>query len=202
MRFKITLAVMTLIALSGTVFAQESPKVSIPVYPGSEVGMEINMSNADIMPMIKAMAPLMTGKTAEIFQKINPDDLAAVFKDVSRIELIQFDVNKSYVTEQFIADFYTRNLPQGKWSRVFWQTDPKTGIIGVYMQEGMAGIYGFKIESTKVDGKLTRKGSVLKMAGKIDFQKLLEMAAKVALPSQPGQSTPTGSGSAPATSGS
>lgn len=198
MRLRILLAVVLLIALSGMAFALESPKASIPAYPGSEVGMEINMSNADILPMIKAMAPLLTGKTADIFQKINPDDLAAIFKDVSRIELIQFDVGKSGVTEQNIAYFYLKNVPEGKWSRVFWQTNPKTGIIGAFVQEGMSGVYGFKIESARIDGKLVRKGSVLKLSGKIDFQKVLELAAKVALPSPTAQTNPPAPSSAPA----
>ena len=178
MKLRIALAALALVACAGIAWAQDGPSVDIPIYPGGESTMEMNMGQADILPMIKTMLPLMSGKTGSVLGQVSVDDLGAVLKDVTQIEFLQVEVAKSSVKESDVADFYAKKLPEGKWSRVFWQS--KAGMMAIYVQSGMAAIYGYRVETIKPDGKPIKQAQVAKIVGKIDYAKLLEIASKVA----------------------
>ncbi len=167
-------AAIMLAACAG--WAQDKP-ADIPVFKGGEVTMEINLGKDDLLPTLNAMLPLLAGNN-KMLQAITPDDLGAVLKDVTQVELIQVEVAKPNVSESDIAGFYDKNLPAGGWSRVFWQS--KGGIMAIYVQSGMEAVYGYKIETKSVDGKPVKRAQVAKIKGKIDFVKLVSIASRIA----------------------
>ena len=179
MRKHIALIAIAVLIVGGAAFAEEKSAMDLPVYPGGEATMEINMGNQDILPMLKAMLPMLSGKLGKMGAKINPEDLAAALKDVKQIELLQVDVAKPEVTENDVAGFYAKNLPAGNWTRIFWQSLQKSGTVAIYSQSGGDGLYGFRVQSTVVDSKPVRRVLALKTQGKIDYVKLLEMAGKL-----------------------
>ncbi len=160
--------------------AQDKPAMDIPLFSGAEATMEVNLSNEDILPMVKAMAPLLGKKFAAITDSISPEEIAEIFKDVRRIQILQLDVAKPGTMEREIADFYARNLPKGDWNRVFWQSGALPGTLAVYAQPGGEAIYAFRVRSVKQDEKSIKKAEVLKAEGKLDYVKLVTLAAKVA----------------------
>lgn len=180
---KLKTALVLLAALTGTsCFAQSNkPPMDLPVYPGSETAMEVNMSNEDILPMAKAMLPMLSGKLSSIFDKIDMSDVADIIKDVKQIEFIQLDVTDQKATENDVIGFYTKNIPNGEWTRVFWQNTPNMGTVAVYTQKDIEGIYGFRARTMAVDGKSVKRVEVAKITGKIDYVKLLLMAGKMGL---------------------
>ena len=176
MKMRIFITVLVLL-LSVAAFAQEKPPMDIPVYPGGEPGMEINLSNEDILPMVKAMFPLFAGKLGAAAEKLSPEDIALIFKDMKRIQVLQLDVAKAGVSETDISTFYNKNLPSGSWTRVFWQSAPTVGTVAVYAQGG-EGLYGFRIRTVSEEGKPVKRVEILKTEGKVDFAKLISLASK------------------------
>jgi len=171
-----------LMLLSICAYAQEKPSMDLPTFPGGETSMEVNLSNEDILPTMKAMLPMLSGKMGSIAQKINPDEIAAVLKDVKRIQVLQVDVNKSGVTDSDITNYYSKNLPTGNWNRIFWQSAPKIGTLAVYVQGTGDSLYGFRVQTVTVDGKPAKQVMIGKIEGKIDFAKLLSIAGRFVSP--------------------
>lgn len=157
------------------VLAAEKPAMDIAIYPGGEATMEINLTNDDLLPTLKAMLPMMAGKMAD---KINFDDLAAALKDVKRVEVLQVDIKKK-ATDAEIADFYAKNVPAGDWNRVFWQSQSNTGTMAFYIQGVGEKLYGFRVASAVVDEKPIKRVLIIRTEGKIDFAKALAIAGKV-----------------------
>ncbi len=174
--------------LAGTAaFAQETapttpekPAMDIPVYPGGEATMEVNLSNEDILPMLKAMLPLLGPKFASLTDSISPEDLAAVFKDVRRIQFLQVDVAKPGAADKDVADYYAKNLPKGNWNRVFWQSGTPMGTVAIYAAPGAEMLYAFRVRTVKQEDATFRQAQVLKTEGQVDYMKLLTIAAKYA----------------------
>ncbi|MCE5323584.1 hypothetical protein LLG46_09760 [bacterium] len=180
---KIKTALVILAALTGTsCFAQgEKLPMDLPVYPGSETAMEVNMSNEDILPMAKAMLPMLSGKLSSTLDKIDMNDIADIIKDVKQIEFVQLDIADQKVTEKDIIGFYTKNIPGGEWTRVFWQNAPKVGTVALYTQKDIQNIYGFRTRTIVVDDKSVKRVEVAKITGRIDYVKLLLTASKLGL---------------------
>lgn len=172
--------VVAILVLTASVVAAEAPPLDVPIYPGGESTMEINMTNEDILPTLKAMLPIVTAKYGDKLKGINADDLATVFKDIKRIQVVQLDITKQGVTTNDVAKYYSTNVPKGDWSRVFWQSVGKS-TIALYTQgtgENMS-IYGFKIDDKMVDNKPAKSVMVVKTDGMLDLVKLLTIAAKL-----------------------
>lgn len=173
---RIWIAIAALAALAcGPVAAQEKPEMDIAVYPGGEATMEINLTQEDIVPTLQAMLPLLRIGGAE--NAVDPEDIAAVLRDVKRIEFLQVDIAKNPPGDA-VADFYARNLPVGRWNRVFWQRSP-AGILALYVQSGGEKLYGFRVTQQKADDKIIKRVQAFKTEGKIDYAKLIATAAKV-----------------------
>lgn len=168
-----------LLLAGGPVLAETKLPMDLPTYPGGESTMEVNLSNEDILPMVKAMLPLMGDKLGKLAEQISPEEIADVLKDVTQIEFRQVDIAKPGVAERDIADFYSKHLPTGNWNRVFLQSLGSSGTIAVYAQPGGEMLYGFRVRTVKQDDKLIKRAEVAKIDGKIDYAKLIALAAKV-----------------------
>jgi len=173
MRLRIALVVLAL-AVSASAIAAEKPAMDIPVYPGGEANMEINLTNEDLLPTLQAMLPLL--KIGGPEGAIDPNEIGAALKDVQRIQFLQLDIVKN-PTGAAVADYYAKNLPAGQWSRVFWQK-AGGGTVAVYVQGAGEKLYGFRVTSEKADDKPIKRVQILKTEGKIDFAKLLTVAGK------------------------
>lgn len=178
MKIKTALVLGFLIALSNCAIAQDKSSVDLPVYPGGEATMEVNLSDKDILPTIKAMVPMLSGKLGSLAQKIDINEVSDILKDVKQIEFLQIDVNKSSVTESDITSYYTKHLPAGDWSKVFWQSSPQMGTISIFSLGDAQSLYGFRVQTVKEDGKPVKQVMIAKIVGKLDFAKLLSMAGK------------------------
>jgi len=176
MKIRIALIAFALL-LCTSVMAADKPALDIPIYPGGESTMEVDLSNQDLIPMIKAMLPMMTGKMGSLAEKINPDDLTAAIKDVKRVEVMQVEVTKN-ATEADVSDYYAKHIPVGQWSRIFWQRQSSMGTIAIFMQGTGDAMYGYQVQSAVVDGKPVKKILVAKTEGKVDYAKLLAIASK------------------------
>jgi len=152
--------------------------MDIPIYPGGESTMEINLTNEDLLPTLKAILPMMKMGGLE---KLNPDDIAEAFKDVQRIQVLQLDIKKT-ATESDIVDFYANKLPPGEWNKVFWQKAGKQGTFVVFVQGTGEKLYGYRVQSAVSDEKLIKRVQIVKTEGKIDYVKLLTIAAKLYMP--------------------
>lgn len=172
------IAVAFLLLLCGAVLAAEKPPMDIPVYPGGESTMEINLTNDDLLPTLKAVLPLINMPGID---KLNLDDLGVALKDVKRIELLQVDIKKT-ATESDVADFYAKKIPSGAWNRVFWQRVGKQGTLALYVQGQGEKLYGFRVQSVVEDEKPVKKVQIVKTEGKIDYAKLMVVAAKMYMP--------------------
>lgn len=156
----------------------DRPANDLPVYPGGESAMEMNITNEELLPMLGVMLPLAAGKLGDAAEAINPDEIAAIFKDVRRMLFRQVNITKQGVTEQQITDFYSKSLPTGQWSRVFWQSKGPEGTVGIFMQSNAEMLYGFRVRTTAQDGKSVKRVEVAKIEGPIDFGKLMSLAGK------------------------
>lgn len=189
------LAICALLLTVSACWAQDRPAMDIPIYAGGEASMEVNLSNEDILPMIKAMLPLAGASLGALKDAISPEDLAAVFKDVRRIQFLQIDVAKPGVADKDVADFYAKNLPVGSWNRVFWQANAASGSMAVYAQPQGEMIYAFRVRSIKQEDKAIKRVEVVKTEGQLDYVKLISLAgqflSRPAAPAPPPAPAPT-----------
>lgn len=171
---------LALLLIGSCAQAEDRPIPDIPMYAGGEATMEVNLTNEDILPMVNAMLPLLGRKFGNIAETVSAEDIAGVFKDVKSIQFLQFDLTKPGIADSDIADFYAKNIPQGSWTRIFWQSDALKGTIAVYCKSGGEMLYGFRIRSIKESQKTIKRVEVLKTEGKLDYAKLISLVAKYA----------------------
>ena len=179
MKTRAVLVVLLMLVCSIAVAEEEKPPMDLPIYPGGESTMEMNITNADILPMLNAMIPLAGAGMGKMAEAVVPEEAASIFAEVRRIQALQLNVPKPKVTEAQIASYYAANLPRGKWSRVFWQTDSPTGTVALYSQKDTEQLFGFHISSVKAEEKQIKRVDVVKIEGKIDYAKIIAMAAKL-----------------------
>ena len=179
MKTRAVLAVLLMLVCSIAVAEEEKLPMDLPIYPSGESTMEMNITSADILPMLSAMLPLAARGMGKLAEAISPEEVASILADVRRIQVLQLDVPKPKVTEAQIASYYAANLPQGRWSRVFWQTDSPKGTMALYSQKDTEQLFGFHISSVQAEGKQIERVEVVKIEGKIDYAKIITMAAKL-----------------------
>lgn len=180
MRIWALIGLVVLVMAPGA-FADEKPPLDIAIYPGGQTSLEINLTHEELAPMLEAMLPLMGDKLGKWAGKIKPEDIAEALSGLKRIELVQVDVKKADMTELDLAAYYSKTLPPGKWSRLFWQTNDRMGTIGLYSLEGFQGFYGFRITREQVEGKPVYRAMVGKIEGTIDFVKVLALVGKIVM---------------------
>ena len=174
-------AVWLVILLSCSVaWAQDDkPPMDLPVYPGGSSTMEINVTSEELLQMMQAMIPLAGDKLGKLGEVINPESISDILKDVRRIEYLQVDIPQPGVKEDQIAAFYAKKLPAGRWSRVLWLTDSRSGAAALYSQPNTEQLYGFRVTSVKAEKKTIKRADILKIEGRIDYAKALKLAAAV-----------------------
>lgn len=186
MRLLTIIAVTAILLVCVSAFAEEAaPKVEIPLYPGSEATLELGMAGPDIMPTLNAMMPMIAMGMPGGAEALDPDAIAAIFRDVTRIDVLTLDASKAKDTEKSVADYYAKKLPKGSWAKVVSMKDPKNGTIRVYAKPGGEGLYGFRVRRIIEDGKASNKAEVAKIEGKVDYPKLIELFMKFSAAQKP-----------------
>ena len=185
-------AVLIFVSFCSVSLAQDSkPPLDIAIYPGAETAMELNLTSEDILPMLQAMLPMMGAKLGPLAEKVQPDDIAALLKDLKRVEFVQLNIPRASVSEQEVVHYYAKNLPAGKWSRVFYRSQPAGSTAALYARNGMQAVYGFRVSIVNLDGKPAKRVEVLKTEGSIDLVKILTFAAKLAGSASAQENAPT-----------
>lgn len=175
-----TIISIVLCMLAAVAMAQEKPPVSIPVYPGVQVNMEINMNNEDLATLL----PMFMSGAGDIAEGISEDDIADMLKNITRVEYLQMESSKPGVDLSKLVSFYNKNIPAGNWHKVFYMKSKDGQVVSVYAQSDMAELFGYRMQTVKVDGKTVNKMDVARIEGKIDFQKLITIAGPMLAKSQ------------------
>lgn len=179
MKARIILLVITLL-ISSIAFAQDSPQTSIPVYTGSEVGMEVSLSKDDIVPTLQSMLPLLLSNMGKAGELISVDEIVSIFSNVKKMEYLQMENSKRGISDNAIINFYSSKLPEGNWRMVFKKTTPEDGTISFFSQANLSGLYGYRIRSFKNDeGQNSKKIEIVSIDGPLDFSKLMPIALKL-----------------------
>lgn len=169
------LAVIAILFLCASLVTAEET-IALPIYPGGESTMEISLTDADLLPTLKAMLPMMKLGGLE---KIDPNDLEAALKDVKLVEVQQVEV-RTPASEMQIADFYTQKAPAGVWNQVFRQSTSK-GSMALFVQGAGEKLYGYRVQPAVEDNKPVKKAIIFRTEGKIDYVKALTIAGKMLL---------------------
>ncbi len=177
------IAAIVMIMLAQVALAQEDnrPEIDIPLYPGSEATLEINLTNDDFLPTLQAMLPMFAEKIKPI-EGMSAEDLASVFKDVRRVQVLQLDVDKQGVTDTDITTFYTKNIPAGEWTKVMQMSREPVGAMALYVRDMGEYLYGFRVQTVKMEDRSIKRITIAKTEGKVDFVKLMMIAGKLMMP--------------------
>jgi hypothetical protein len=175
-----TIISIALCLLAVMAVAQDKPPITIPTYPGAQVMMEINMNNEDLATLL----PMFISGAGDMVAGINEDDITDVLKNIIRVEYLQLESSKAGVDIAKLASFYNQKIPAGKWNKVFYMKSKNGQVISVFAQSDMAELYGYRMQTVKIDGKSVNKMDVARIEGKIDFQKLMKIAAPIIAKSQ------------------
>ncbi|MCX8052423.1 MAG: hypothetical protein N3B12_01330 [Armatimonadetes bacterium] len=179
---------MASLMLCSPCWAQEDkPPLDLRVYPGGSSTMEINMTSEEFLQMLQVTLPIIGPVLGKFGEMLVPEAVGDVLKDVKRIEFLQVDVAQKGVTNEQIAKFYAKNLPPGRWSRVLWMFEAQSGAIGLYSQQNTDQLYGFYVSTVTVDGKRIKRATVVKIEGRVDYAKLVELVTSMGakLPQSP-----------------
>ena len=101
--------VILVLLIGGSAFAADKPAIDLPVYTGGETVMEINLTNDDLLPMIKATLPMLAGKKSvsttwwNLNELSQPAVLAGAVSKAMRADVI---VVATRATEGFPLPFY------------------------------------------------------------------------------------------------
>lgn len=179
MKLRIVLIVITLL-ISSIAFAQDGPQTSIPIYAGSEVGMEVSLSKDDIVPTLQSMLPLLLSNMGKAGELVSVDEIISIFSNVKKMEYLQMENSKKGISDNAIINFYSTKLPEGNWRMVFKKITPKDGIICFYSQPNLSSLYGYRIRTFKNDEDLSsKKIEIVSIDGPLDFSKLMPIALKL-----------------------
>lgn len=167
-----------LVIIAAPAFAEdEASPMDIVAYPGSEIAMEVNMSNEDILPMLQALLPLLGAGKPELSQALNPEEISLILRDVRSVQYLQLEVRQGKSGIGQIADFYSTKLPGGGWSKVFYKASPDT-VMAIYADPKAQAYYGFRARGITVDGKRMNQVDVARLAGRVDLVGLVKVAMR------------------------
>lgn len=184
LRAIIVLAAIALLSVSAC--AEEAkPKVEIPLYPGSEATLELGLAGPDIVPTLNAMIPMLAMGMPGGSEALDPESIEGIFRDVTRIDVLTIVASGPKDTESSVADFYSKRLPAGSWSKVFSTKDAANGTIRVYGKRAGEGLYALRVRRLLQNGKATNNAEIAKIDGKVDYLRLIELFMKFSALSQP-----------------
>lgn len=139
---KTVLITLALVLLTATAYAQQPPEIPAPA--GATLVTEINLSDSDILGMIKQAIPAFAqaaagtpGEVGDLIKLLDIDSFSAAIEGVRQIRVLQFDVPKTSNTAKML-DFYQAKLPADDgWSRIIYDVSMAPTKAGaVYTRSG------------------------------------------------------------------
>jgi hypothetical protein len=139
---KLTLIALALMLFSVAAYAQDL--MEIPAPQGATMITEINMSETDVLGMIKAAIPAFAqsaagaqGEIGDFIKQLDLGTFSAAIEGVQQVRVMQFAVPKTTsLTKTF--DFYQEKLPSSDgWSRIAYDASMAPSMAGaVYVRDG------------------------------------------------------------------
>lgn len=189
MRKTVLLAVLVLITLSVPVFAAQSaqkpcPGVAagpyIPMYPGAIVVGEVNISEDDILGVVKETiaafaaskgAPDGANKLEERIAALNLEELTQVICGIQQVRVVRCKLKQPKKQDlRSVVDFYDCAMSKGPWRRIALNLDKPNEASAVYALPGNKGFFAMH---TRTVGA----GSVLSLARTVGFIDVPKAAA-------------------------
>ena len=177
---KIPALISAFLLLAVSAIAQDKPPITVPTYPGAQVTMEMNMTNEDLQSLLPMFLPAMGDKLPGVTE----EQVLDLLKDVKQVEYLQMEVNKKGVDSEKVCSYFRKKIPSGDWHKVYASKSANGDIMAVYSQSNAEHLYGFRVRTTKVDGKTVQQADVAKITGRIDFEKLIKTAGDFIMKSE------------------
>lgn len=190
---RLQLALLTLIPiLVGPAFTLPTDlrDTILPIYPGAQVFLEINLSEEDLLPAVKqllvflpsalrvinsnhvesgtheAQPPKSPSAEQDIDLNVLANDIKDMVKDLDRVSVVIYQLSSTAPMEE-LPDFYMQKLGLTKgWTSIIRIQDSNQ-IFRMYSKPGMEGIFVLSVRHPTVIAMQTH--------GKLDVAKLGEI---------------------------
>jgi len=172
-------SVVIVLALMMFMPAAWAQQPDIPAPPNSTLVTEINLSESDILGMIKAAIPAFAeavtstpGELSYLISQLNLNALVDSIRDVKQIRVVQYRLLPG-IDSKGILDFYDQSLPDLEgWSRLLYDISA--------LPKGAAAIYTRSGQDFLIVGVDPSKNAVFaaRTVGFVDVPKLAEWVGK------------------------
>lgn len=172
-------SVVIVLALMMFMPAAWAQQPDIPAPPNSTLVTEINLSESDILGMIKAAIPAFAeavtstpGELSYLISQLNLNALVDSIRDVKQIRVVQYRLLPG-IDSKGILDFYDQSLPDSEgWSRLLYDISA--------LPKGAAAIYTRSGQDFLIVGIDPSKNAVFaaRTVGFVDVPKLAEWVGK------------------------
>lgn len=188
--FVLTLA---LVLCSAGVHAQETPEVFMPetpaiemvvppeiaTPPGATLVTEVNLSDADVLGMIKQALPAFSqaaagtpGEIGDTLRQLDLNSLTDAIAGIKQVRAMQFKLAAGYKPDMILSFYQDMFVPAQGWSRILFDTSMGSkGAIAVYSRGGQEFV-GIGVDSTK------QRAFAVRTVGFVDVPKLAAWAGK------------------------
>ncbi|MBI2842071.1 MAG: hypothetical protein HYX78_01580 [Armatimonadetes bacterium] len=148
-----------------------SPEIAAP--PGGTLITELNLSEADILGMIKQALPAFSqavanasGEFGTMLQKLDLNTLAEAIAGIRQIHAMQFKLDPNVKPDVIMSFYQDQFSPEQGWNRVLYDASkgPK-GAAAVYARSGQE-FFGIGVDSAK------QRAFAVRTVGFVDVPKL------------------------------
>ena len=168
------LILLTLTAACLRAEDEEEAIVNLPMYPGSSVETSADITSKEIPTLVK----ILLSRSSERASKVSDKDIEEAVKGIERMRVLT--VTEIDGKPKDVAKFYSENLPEGKWSKLYAAAIAK-GAVGIYTAPEADSMYFYAVFSDPSDGNKTRKAAAIRLDGKPDFIKLAALFMKTVI---------------------
>ena len=167
---KLLYVLLILMTFTGAAFCadeEEEPIVNLPAYPGGEIETSVDITSDKIPMLVKLM-----------LSKVSEKDIEEALKGIERMRVLTV-VNMDAAPAD-VNKYYSENLPEGKWTKLFGTTAAK-GSFGIYTGPDADAMYFYVVLPDPEKPEIARKAAALRLDGKPDYIKLAALFIKTAL---------------------
>lgn len=183
---RLAVAAFVVMMLSSCAFAQfkmaavsSPPEIQTP--PGATLVTEINISDQDVLGMIKQAIPAFAqasagakGSWGDTLKNIDLNTLAEAIEDVRGVRATQFKLGAGAAPDKILTFYQGQLDPADGWSRILYDTSMvKNGVVAVYSRGGQ-DFFAVSVDA----GKQT--AFVVRTVGFVNVPKLAAWAGKSA----------------------
>ncbi|MBO7392613.1 MAG: hypothetical protein J6U98_00250 [Abditibacteriota bacterium] len=174
---KLLYLLLILMTFAGAAFCadeEEESIVNLPAYPGGEIETSMDITSDKIPVLVK----LMLSQSSERASKVSEKDIEDALKGIERMRVLT--VGSMDASPADVNKYYSENLPEGKWTKLFGTTAAK-GSFGIYTGPDADAMYFYVVLPDPEKPEIARKAAALRLDGKPDYIKLAALFIKTAL---------------------